>query len=678
MSEARQQILDLRRQLNEHNHRYYVLAEPAVPDAEYDRLYRRLAELEQAHPELISADSPTQRVGAAPAAAFSQLTHATPMLSLDNAFDEEEMRAFHKRIGDRLANHLGDEGPGADKIAFCGETKLDGVAVNLRYEDGVLQSAATRGDGSNGENITANVRTIKSVPLRLIGEGCPSLLEARGEIFMTREGFRELNRRQEQREAKSFVNPRNAAAGSLRQLDPAVTAERPLRFYAHGVGVAQGAAAMPSSHYAILARLREWGLPVSPDTEYLPDLAACVQYYRRLAESRPRLAYEIDGIVFKVDDIALQERLGFVSRAPRWAIAWKFPPEEALTQVLGIDAQVGRTGALTPVARLRPVYVGGATVTNATLHNMDEIERKDVRVGDTVTIRRAGDVIPEVLAAHKDKRRRGAKKFRMPETCPVCGSAVARDEGEAAARCTGGLFCRAQVIQSIIHFASRKAMDIDGLGDKLIEQLHAAGLIENVADLYRLRAEQVAALERMGDKSAENLIAALQKSRRDIKLERFLYGLGIREVGETTARNLAARFATLDEVIAADEERLLAIPDIGPVAAKNIRAFFEQKSNLAVIERLRDGATWQSRPRDAAQALAGLTFVITGTLENMSREQAKEKLQAAGAKVTASVSGKTDYLLSGENPGGKLDKARALGVKILDEAGLEGVLGEGR
>ncbi|MGI9228793.1 MAG: NAD-dependent DNA ligase LigA [Gammaproteobacteria bacterium] len=667
MSDVQKQILDLRARLNDHSYRYYVLADPTVPDAEYDRLYRQLHELEQQHPKLITTDSPTQRVGAAPAKEFSKVTHDMPMLSLDNVFDEEEMRAFHKRISDRL----GDD---AEAIAFTGETKLDGVAISLRYQGGELVRAATRGDGRTGEDITLNARTIKSIPLRLVGEDYPRELEVRGEVFMTKEGFRKLNLKQQEQEAKQFVNPRNATAGSLRQLDPTVTAGRPLLFYAHGLGAHQGGE-LPGSQYEILERLRHWGLPVPGEAKALSDLTACVDYYQDIAALRSGLAYEIDGIVFKVDDLQLQARLGFVSRAPRWAIAWKFPPEEEVTVVEGIDVQVGRTGALTPVARLKKVHVGGVWVTNATLHNMDEIERKDIRVGDSVIIRRAGDVIPEVLAAIKDKRPRGTKKFRMPKKCPVCNSATIRAEGEAAVRCSGGLFCQAQTVQSIIHFASRKALDIDGLGDKLIEQLYANGLIKNVAGLYDLQQEPLAALERMGEKSAENLLAALDKSKQT-RLDRFIYALGIREVGETTARNLANHFADIKDLMQADEEQLVTIPDVGPVVAKNIHAFFNEKSNLEIIKQLRNsGVSWPTQQQTAPQNLAGLTFVITGTLEKLSREQAKEKLLAAGAKVAGSVSGKTDYLLAGEDAGSKLDKARKLDVKIINETKLKKLLG---
>ncbi len=667
MSEAAKQIAQLRAQLNDHSYRYHVLAAPTVPDAEYDRLFQQLLQLEAQHPELVSPDSPSQRVGAAAAEAFQPVTHKVPMLSLDNAFDEQDLRAFYKRISERLA---------VDRIAFTGEVKLDGVAISLRYRQGRLAGATTRGDGITGEDVTSNARTIRSIPLSLSGEDIPGLLEVRGEVFMTRAGFEQLNRTQALNAAGEFANPRNAAAGSLRQLDPAVTASRPLTFYAHGLGGHDGGT-VPGSHYRLLQQLTRWGLPVSAATEYLPDMSACVDYYQRMSRQRAALEYEIDGIVFKVDERHLQQQLGFVSRAPRWAIAWKFPPAEEITRLLDIEVQVGRTGALTPVARLQPVAVGGVTVTNATLHNMDEIARKDIRIGDTVIVRRAGDVIPEVSAIVKERRPAGTRKFSLPEQCPVCGSPASKAEDEAVLRCSGGLFCQAQVRQAIRHFASRRAMDIDGLGDKLIAQLHAAGLISNVADLYLLTRQQLAGLERMGDKSADNLINALEHSKQTT-LARFLYALGIREVGETTARNLAAHLGDLPDIIAASTEQLLAIPDIGPVVAKNIRTFFAATVNLEVIGRLQQaGIRWERIPPmadDEQPTLAGLTFVITGTLADLTREEAKQQLLAAGAKVAGSVSGKTDYLLAGENAGSKLNKARELGVTIISERELAGLL----
>lgn len=659
MSAIEKQVMELRRQLNEYSYRYHVLDDPAVPDAEYDRLFRELAGLEKEYPELVARDSPTQRVGESPLSEFAEVRHEVPMLSLDNAFSDEDMAAFDKRVRDRLD---------VAEIHYAAEVKLDGLAISLLYEQGKLVRAATRGDGATGEDVTANVRTIKSVPLALRRAGFPDRLEARGEVFMTRAGFEELNNRQREQEEKLFANPRNAAAGSLRQLDPRLTAARPLRFLAHGIGIV-GGGELPSSHFDILQSLKTWGLPVSPETERVTGIDECIGFYRKISETRARLPYEIDGVVFKVDDLAQQAALGFVSRAPRWAVACKFPPEEAVTKVLDIEVQVGRTGALTPVARLEPVRVGGVTVTNATLHNMDEVERKDVRVGDTVVVRRAGDVIPEVARVLLESRPQETHRFSMPDNCPVCGSPAERSEGEAVVRCTGGLHCRAQSIQSIIHFASRRAMDIEGLGDKLVEQLFDTGLLRNVSDLYKLEREKVAALDRMGEKSSENLLRAISASKH-AQLNRFLYALGIREVGETTASNLARHF-TLDALRNATEEELCEIKDIGPVVARNIARFFQDEQNTSVVDALLGaGIVWGNTQEEQTADLQGKTFVITGTLAALSRNEAKDRLISRGAKVSGSVSGKTDYLVAGENPGSKLDKARNLDIKILDEAAL--------
>jgi DNA ligase (NAD+) len=653
---AKRRCNELREEIEQHNFNYYVLDAPVIPDADYDRLMNELAALEARYPALITPESPTQRVGAKPLAEFHEVTHIIPMLSLANAFDEDEMRAFDRRIRDRLE---------VEQVEYAGETKLDGLAVNLFYENGRLIRGATRGDGATGEDVTLNIRTIKSVPLRLTGN-FPDRMEVRGEVFMTKAGFTALNKMQEQSGGKIFANPRNAAAGSLRQLDPGITAKRPLQFIAHGTGLFEGKN-LPDKHTDILAQLKKWGLPVSPETRKVKGIEGCFEYYHEIGERRSKLPYEIDGVVFKVNDIPQQKILGFVSRAPRWAIAYKYPPAEVSTRILDIEVQVGRTGALTPVARLEPVTVGGVTVTNATLHNEDEIRRKDIRAGDTVIIRRAGDVIPEVVSVIKDKRPRNSHVFHMPRKCPVCGSAVERVEGEAVARCTAGLFCPAQQIQSIIHFASRRAMDIEGLGDKLVEQLVATGLVNTVADLYKLTQEQLAGLERMGDKSAANIMEALEKSKATT-LNRFLYALGIREVGEATARNLANYFGELDALMIAPAEELENVPDVGPVVAQHIAGFFSEAHNRNVIKQLlKAGIRWPSVEKPEQQPLAGKTFVITGTLDSMTRDEAKEKLQLLGAKVSGSVSGKTDYVVAGSDPGSKLDKATQLGVEILDE-----------
>lgn len=655
-----ERIEKLRATLNRHNYYYYVLDKPEIPDAEYDRLYRELQQLENEHPELVAPDSPTQRVGAAPLTAFAQLRHDIPMLSLGNAFTEEELYAFNKRIHDRL------QIPPAD-MEYAAEPKLDGLAVSLLYKAGKFIQGATRGDGYTGEDITANLRTLKTIPLQLMGKHPPALLEVRGEVYMPKAGFAHLNRNAREQEEKTFANPRNAAAGSLRQLDPRITARRPLEIYCYATGRVEGKT-LPRKHTEMLAALKEWGLRVNPETECVSGPEGCLAYYRRIGEKRDRLPYEIDGVVYKVNDLDLQQKLGFVSRAPRWAIAHKYPAREELTVLNDVEFQVGRTGALTPVARLQPVNVAGVTVSNATLHNMDEVERKDIRIGDTVIIRRAGDVIPEVVNSIADRRPKGARKIKLPEKCPVCKSDVIRVQGEAVARCSGGLYCPAQRKQAIKHFASRKALDIEGLGDKLIEQLIDANLIRHAGDLFSLTQQQLAALERMGGKSAQNLIDALQKAKHT-HLARFIYALGIREVGEATAQNLARHYGDLDKLMQATVEELQTVNDIGPVVAGHIQRFFQQKHNRDVIAQLRHaGIRWDDlTPQNNPKPLAGRTYVITGTLSSMSRDAAKARLQALGANVAGSVSQKTTGLITGENPGSKQDKALALSIPLIDE-----------
>lgn len=657
-----QRVAELRDNIEYHNYRYYSLDDPVVPDAEYDRLLRELESLENQYPELITPQSPTQRVGAAPSEAFGEIVHTVPMLSLANAFEEQELIDFDRRVRDRL---------GVEQVEYAAETKLDGLAASIRYEDGVLVSGATRGDGSRGEDVTQNIRTIKAVPLVLRGDDFPRVLEVRGEVFMTDEGFRRLNQEQARREEKAYANPRNAAAGGLRQLDPRISARRPLTMYCYGVGdVREGW--LPSTHAGILGRLKHWGLRVSPELAVVTGIDGCRDYYAKMLARRESLGYAIDGVVFKVNDVAEQQQLGAVSRAPRWAVAYKFPAEEALTVVRAIDVQVGRTGTLTPVARLEPVQVGGVTVTNATLHNQDEVDRKDVRVGDTVVVRRAGDVIPEVARVVKDRRPRRTARFSLPGRCPVCNSEVVRMEGEAAVRCSGGLVCAAQRKQALWHFASRRAMDIEGLGEKLIDQLVDAGLVTSILDLYSLSEEQLAALDRMGKKSAANLVAAIAKSR-DTTLARFLFALGIRDVGEATASTLAFHFGDLAPLRAADEDTLQEVPDVGPVVARQITTFFAEPHNRDVLDGLVKLVRWPLQvDRDADGGagdapLAGKRFVITGTLDAMTRDEAKDRLQALGAKVSGSVSGKTDYLIAGANPGSKRAKAEKLKVEILDE-----------
>ena len=666
MNSLTQQIEELRTQLRHHNHLYYVLDEPSIPDAEYDRLFRELQALEAAHPELITPDSPTQRVGAAPLSEFGEVKHAIPMLSLGNVFSDEELIAFDKRIHDRLKTDA--------EIEFVAEPKLDGLAISIVYENGVLVRAATRGDGETGEDVTLNVRTIKSVPLRLVGENIPAIVEVRGEIYMPKAGFDAINERLRQEGGKTFVNPRNAAAGSLRQLDPRLTAQRPLDMFCYAVGQVEGGK-VPDKHYAILQQFRAWGLRVCPEICIVQGAQGCLDYFREIGARRSGLPYDIDGVVYKVNNMALQQELGFVSRAPRWAIAHKFPAQEEITELEGVDFQVGRTGALTPVARLKPIFVGGVTVSNATLHNMDEIERKDVHIGDFVIVRRAGDVIPEVASVVLERRPANAQLITLPAHCPVCGSDVQRPAGEAVARCTGGLYCPAQVKEAIKHFASRKAMNIDGLGDKLVEQLFDAGLIRHVDDLYNLDVEAVAALERMGKKSAENLIAAVENSKATT-LERFIFALGIRNAGEGTAKGLARYFGSLEAILAATEETLKLVPDIGVVVAANVAQFFAEAHNRDTIQRLRGfGVHWSNYEAKPVEALplAGKTYVITGTLSR-SRDDIKADLEALGAKVSGSVSKKTTALIAGENAGSKLEKAESLGVQVLDEVELQALL----
>ena len=665
-SAVSEQIATLKEQINRHNYSYYVLDAPTVPDAEYDRLMRELSELETSFPQLITLDSPTQRVGAKPLSSFEQVRHVVPMLSLDNAFDEDEMLAFDKRAREKL---------GLTQISYAAETKLDGLAISLLYENGKLVQAATRGDGSNGEEVTLNARTIKSIPLALIGKDFPDLLEVRGEVFISKLDFAALNKKQKNSDEKTFANPRNTAAGSLRQLDPKLTAQRPLSFYAYGTGQISSGGINITTHTEMLLNLRKWGLPVSPETKNAEGIQKCLEYYNNISERRSSLPHEIDGVVFKLNNFEEQKALGYVSRAPRWAIAYKFPPEEELTVVENIEIQLGRTGALTPVARLTPVFVGGVTVTNATLHNEEEIARKDVRVGDTVVIRRAGDVIPEVVSVIRDKRPQNSIPFRMPDSCPVCGSKTAKTEGEAVTRCTAGIFCSAQASQAIIHFSSRRAMDIDGLGDKLVEQLFETQLIKNVADLYELELEQLVELERMGDKSAANLLTALDKSK-NTSLDKFLYALGIREVGEATARAIALHFGNLDKIKAATSDELEEITDVGPVVAKNISAFFNEEQNNRIIERLiSSGVNWADIEVNTEDLqLKGKTFVLTGTLRSLNRDEAKQMLQQLGAKVSSSVSRKTDYVVAGEDAGSKLRKAEELGIEIVDENELRTLL----
>lgn len=661
----------LRHEIERHNQAYYQHDAPIITDSEFDALFRELQTLETTHPELLTPDSPTQRVGTRPLSAFGSVTHRVPMLSLANAFDDEEVAAFDRRVTDllRAAGRLGASG-GVEY--FC-ELKLDGLAMSLRYESGVLVQAATRGDGQAGEDVTANVRTIRSIPLKL-NAGAPEVLEVRGEVFMNLADFARLNDTQQQRGDKVFANPRNAAAGSLRQLDSKVTAQRPLRFFAYGWG--EVSADLPARHSDVLEWLASLGLPVNSGQHLIArDCADMLAYYEEVGERRAKLPYDIDGVVYKVNSLAAQKILGYVSRAPRFAIAHKFPAQEVSTTLLDIEIQVGRTGAITPVARLAPVSVGGVTVTNATLHNEDEIRRKDVRIGDTVIVRRAGDVIPEVVGPIKEKRPADARQFVMATSCPVCGSAIERLEDEAIARCTGGLFCAAQRKQSLVHAAGRKALDIEGLGEKLVEQLVDRDRVHSLADLFTLNVDEVAEFDRMGRKSAENLIAAIHQSRQTT-LPRLIFSLGIRHVGESTARDLARHFGSVDALMQADESALLSVPDVGPVVAGSIARFFAEPHNQEIVRALQaQGLNPLEQALEQAGDLAGKTFVLTGTLPNWSREEAASHIMAAGGKVSGSVSRKTSYVVAGEDAGSKLAKAQEIGVTVINEQALREMLG---
>ncbi|MGF7480552.1 NAD-dependent DNA ligase LigA [Providencia sp. SP181] len=660
---TKNEIDQLKKQLRHHEYQYHVLDAPEIPDAEYDKLMQRLKALEEMNPELITSDSPTQRVGAAPLSAFETVRHEIPMLSLDNVFDEESYLAFDKRVRDRLKNH--------NELTFCCELKLDGLAVSLLYENGEFVQAATRGDGTVGENITANVRTIRAIPLRLMGDNIPARVEIRGEVFMPQKGFEALNEEARRTDGKVFANPRNAAAGSLRQLDPRITAKRPLTFYCYGVGLVEGGT-LPDTHYERLQLFKAWGLPVSDYVQLRQGHQAVLDFYHQIEQIRPELGFDIDGVVIKVNSIAIQEELGFVSRAPRWATAFKFPAQEQITLLKDVEFQVGRTGAITPVARLEPVQVAGVMVSNATLHNADEIERLGVHIGDTVIIRRAGDVIPQIVSVVADKRPADSREIVFPTQCPVCGSDIERIEGEAVARCTGGLICGAQRKEALKHFVSRRAMDVDGMGDKIIDQLVEKEYVKTPADLYQLSAGKLTGLDRMGPKSAQKLIDALEKSKQTT-LARFIYALGIREVGEATAANLAAHYATLDAVMAADEESLKTVQDIGHVVAKHVVNFFHEAHNQAVINDLITKANihWPEvkviNSAEIDSPFAGKTVVLTGSMSILTRDEAKNKLVALGAKVAGSVSKKTDMVIAGEAAGSKLAKANELGIPVIDE-----------
>jgi len=675
--DAATQIKALRDQLNYHGHRYYVQDAPEIPDAEYDRLFRSLQALEAAHPELLSADSPTQRVGGGVLDGFATVRHAVPMLSIRTETDTEASGATS--FDTRVRKELG-LAPDAPPVEYVAELKFDGLAINLRYEQGVLVQAATRGDGERGEDVTQNIRTLRQIPLRLQGpQAAPPVLEVRGEVYMRRDDFDALNERQREKGEKTFVNPRNAAAGAVRQLDSGIAAQRPLSFFAYGVGeVTPAAEGGPDfdTHFALLQALKSWGFPVAAQTRCAQGASELVAFHAEIGAARDQLPYDIDGVVYKVNSLALQRQLGFVSREPRWAVAHKYPAQEQVTTVLGIDVQVGRTGKLTPVARLAPVFVGGVTVTNATLHNLFELRRKRVRVGDTVIVRRAGDVIPEVVGIVEQARAAYVPNFRMPRTCPICGSAVVREPEEMNHRCTGGLFCPAQRKQAMLHFAQRRAMDIEGLGEKLVDQLVDAQVVRTLPDLYKLGVVALSSLDRMAEKSAQNVLAALEKSKQTT-LPRFLYGLGIRHIGEATAKDLARHFGTLDAIMDASVEQLLEVHDVGPIVALALRTFFDEPHNREVVEQLRAcGIHWpeQEPAARAPQALAGKTFVLTGTLPTLGRDDAKALLEAAGAKVAGSVSKKTDYVVAGEEAGSKLAKALELGVSVLDEAGMLALL----
>ncbi|ROP63016.1 DNA ligase (NAD+) [Enterobacter sp. BIGb0383] len=666
------QLANLRTTLRHHEYLYHVMDAPELPDAEYDRLMRELKELEAQHPDLITPDSPTQRVGAAPLTAFGQVRHEVPMLSLDNVFDEESFLAFNKRVQDRLKN--------ADELVWCCELKLDGLAVSLLYENGILMRAATRGDGTTGEDITANVRTIRAIPLKLVGENIPARVEVRGEVFLPQAGFEKINEDARRSGGKLFANPRNAAAGSLRQLDPRITAKRPLTFFCYGVGLLEGGE-LPRSHMGRLQQFKAWGLPVSDRVQLCDSPQAVLDFYHRVQEDRPTLGFDIDGVVIKVNALDLQEQLGFVARAPRWAVAFKFPAQEQMTFVRDVEFQVGRTGAITPVARLEPVQVAGVLVSNATLHNADEIARLGLRIGDKVVIRRAGDVIPQVVNVILSERPEETREIQFPEQCPVCGSDVERVEGEAVTRCTGGLICGAQRKEALKHFVSRRALDVDGMGDKIIDQLVEKEYVKTPADLFKLTAGLMTGLDRMGPKSAQNTVNALEKSK-ETTFARFLYALGIREVGEATAAGLAAYFGSLDALEAASIEELQKVPDVGIVVATHVFNFFAEESNRDVIRQLVEvaGVHWPApvviKAEEIDSPFAGKTVVLTGSLSLMSRDDAKARLLALGAKVAGSVSKKTDLVIAGEAAGSKLAKAQELGIEVIDEAEMIRLLGE--
>ena len=670
---AAERAAKLRAAIEAHNYRYYVEDAPTISDAEYDALFRELEALEREYPTLSTPDSPTQRVGGAPVSAFEPVNHRVPMLSIGNAFSAEEAEAFDRRIREAL---------GVEAVDYEVEPKFDGLAVSIAYERGALKGGGTRGDGYTGENVTANLKTIGAIPLKLAGADVPPYIEVRGEVLMLKRDFERLNAAQAAKGEKTFVNPRNAAAGALRQLDPKMTAQRRLTFFAYGVGAVEWGPRprAPATQSALLDRLAALRLPVPRERAVVRGASGLLDYYRRIGERRERLPYQIDGVVYKVNDLERQERLGFVARAPRFALAHKFAAEEMPTEVVGIEVQVGRTGALTPVARLKPVFVGGVTVTNATLHNEDEIRRKDVRIGDTVIVRRAGDVIPEVVRTVIDKRPNGAREFAMPRKCPECGSAVVRLPDEAVARCSGGLVCPAQRKQALLHFASRRAMDIEGLGERLVDQLVDGGIVRTPADLYKLGVVALAELERMADKSAANVVAAIDKSR-STTLARFIYALGIRHVGEETAKELARHFGRLEALMGADEAVLLEAEDVGPVLAESIHQFFAEAHNREVIAQLRAaGVHWpEGEPRRRpAGKLHGLTLVVTGTLPTLTRDEAKDLIERHGGKVAGSVSKKTSYVVAGTDPGGKLDRARELGVPIVDERQLRAMVGRGQ
>jgi DNA ligase (NAD+) len=641
------------------DHAYYVLDDPKLPDAEYDKLYRELLAIESDHPDWITSDSPSQRVSGQASDLFSEVKHLVPMLSLNNALEDKEAEAFDKRCR---------EGLNLSAVEYAAELKFDGLAISLRYENGLLTQAATRGDGYSGEDVTANIRTIKAIPLKLKGSSHPKVLDVRGEVFMSHKDFESLNQAAINKSEKTFANPRNAAAGSLRQLDPRITAQRSLSFYAYGIGQCEPSSFIPKTHFQLLDLYASWGLPVCEHRAVVRSIDGLMGFYQTIGALRDQLPYDIDGVVYKVNSRELQEDLGFVSRAPRFAVAHKYPAQEALTTVLGIDVQVGRTGAITPVARLSPVVVGGVTVTNATLHNEDEVRRKDVHIGDTVVVRRAGDVIPEVVSAIKEKRPSSAIAFVMPTSCPICGSHIEKPEEEAVARCSGGLFCPAQRKQALLHFAQRRAMDIDGLGEKIVDQLVDLSIVRTPADLYRLGLMALANLDRMGEKSAENLLQSIEKSRKNT-LARFIFALGIRHVGESTAKDLAKHFGQIDKLMVANEEELLQVNDVGPVVAKSLLSFFSEAHNREVVEQLLEsGIELEVETSTINPELVGKTFVLTGTLPTMSRDEAKALLEKAGAKVAGSVSAKTHYVVAGADAGSKLEKAQELGVAVIDEA----------